>query len=211
MEILSASWWCKSIFHISNYQVAIADTRVNDTVPIMVCLQRRLDEQSDGDRERAFFSHTLEYLTALNEDDVVAENWMITSYEVEFGHRIGVGGLYVCLQDLCISFAVLINLCPIAERSTKAYGTRPKLRSRSLRQKAVWPQVRRCVTSPLCYGWYAKIPIFISVGYSSRNWGEHPSSHFYFCISETWDLDMVGTETYEHSAWDDVVLPRPVF
>jgi len=64
--------------------------------PIIICLQRRLDDQSDGDRESQFFSHALQLLTSSSGLEVEIENWMITSYEVELGHRIGVGGLCVC-------------------------------------------------------------------------------------------------------------------
>jgi len=61
-------------------------------VSIIMSLQRRLDNRSDGDRERQFFSHVLELLTSSSGLQVEIENWMITSYEVELGYRIGVGG-----------------------------------------------------------------------------------------------------------------------
>jgi hypothetical protein len=61
----------------------------------MVSLRRRLNHPSDDDRARQFFSHTLQYLTATSGRQVEIENWMITSYEVEFGPQIGSGGLYV--------------------------------------------------------------------------------------------------------------------
>jgi hypothetical protein len=66
----------------------------------MVLLQRRLNHSFDDDREREFFSHTLRYLTTMSGRQVEIENWMITSYEVEFGPQIGSGGLYV-LDLLC--------------------------------------------------------------------------------------------------------------
>jgi hypothetical protein len=62
---------------------------------MMVSLQRRLDHPSNGDREREFFSHTLQYLTTTSGRQVEMKNWMITPYEVEFGPQIGSGGLYV--------------------------------------------------------------------------------------------------------------------
>jgi hypothetical protein len=61
----------------------------------MVLLQRRLAHSSDDDREREFFSHTLQSLTTISGRQVEIEDWMITSYEVEFGPQIGSGGLYV--------------------------------------------------------------------------------------------------------------------
>jgi len=60
---------------------------------MMVSLQRRLDYQSDGDRERRFFSHALRLLITSSDCQVQMESWMITSYEVEFGLKIGSGGL----------------------------------------------------------------------------------------------------------------------
>ena len=65
----------------------------NNIMVMMVSLQRRLDHLSDGDQEREFFSHTLEYLSTTSGHEVQMENWMITPYEVEFGPQIGSGGL----------------------------------------------------------------------------------------------------------------------
>lgn len=72
------------------------DVRDKDTTSIIICLQRRLDDQSDGDRERQFFSHVLQFFTSHSGRQVEIESWMITSFEVELGHRIGFGGLCVC-------------------------------------------------------------------------------------------------------------------
>lgn len=85
-------------FLVITHLFIILDTQVKDVVPMILCLQKRLDEQlhrNDQQREREFLSHTLECLTAFNGFDVVAESWMITPYEVDFGCKIGVGGLYV--------------------------------------------------------------------------------------------------------------------
>ena len=60
---------------------------------MIVSLQRRLDLRSDGDRELHFFSHVLRYLTTTSGIRVELQNWMITSYEVEFGLKIASGGL----------------------------------------------------------------------------------------------------------------------
>ena len=62
---------------------------------MIVSLQRRLDSSSDGSRERRFFSHVLLYLTTSSGLRIELQNWMVTSYEVEFGPKIGSGGLYV--------------------------------------------------------------------------------------------------------------------
>jgi hypothetical protein len=75
-----------------NRLLEVLNLRGNDTTPIIICIQRRLDDGSDGDRERQFFRHVLRLLTSFTGQNVEIENWMITSYEVELGHRIGVGG-----------------------------------------------------------------------------------------------------------------------
>jgi hypothetical protein len=62
-------------------------------VAMIVSLQRRLDQHFKGDRERQFFSHSLQHLSAVSGYHVKLEDWMITSFEVEFGPEIGAGGL----------------------------------------------------------------------------------------------------------------------
>ena len=76
---------------------------------MMVSLQRRLDNISDGNQERQFFSHALRYLTTASGRQVEMESWMITSYEVEFGSRIGSGGLYaILLVSVYCAFCSLV-------------------------------------------------------------------------------------------------------
>ena len=77
--------------------VPAVDVRQDNCMAMMISLQRRLDNVSDGDQERQFFSHALRYLTTASGRQVEMESWMITSYEVEFGRRIGSGGLCVLL------------------------------------------------------------------------------------------------------------------
>ena len=64
---------------------------------------------SDEDQERRFFTHTLQYLTTSSGRQVEIEDWMITSYEVEFGHEIGSGGLYVSFSFKCLYY--MRSLC----------------------------------------------------------------------------------------------------
>jgi hypothetical protein len=66
----------------------------SNVMAMMVSLQRRLDHFPDGNREREFFSNALQSLTTVSGRQMEMENWMITSYEVEFGPQIGFGGLY---------------------------------------------------------------------------------------------------------------------
>ena len=85
------------------------DIRQDDCMAMMVSLQRRLDSPLDGDRERQFFSHALRYLNITSGRQVVMENWMITSYEVEFGPRIGSGSLYATfLVSIYCAFCSLV-------------------------------------------------------------------------------------------------------
>lgn len=60
---------------------------------MMLSLHRRLDKNCDGQEERQFFSNSLQYLATSSGRVVQLEDWMVTSYEVEFGHVIGSGGL----------------------------------------------------------------------------------------------------------------------
>jgi hypothetical protein len=61
---------------------------------MMASLQRHIDQQIGGDRERQFFSHSLRYLSTSSGSQVQWENWMVTSFEVDFKEEIGSGGLY---------------------------------------------------------------------------------------------------------------------
>jgi hypothetical protein len=69
------------------------DVRRSEMEAMMVSLQRRLDQRLGGDRECQFISHSIEYLYAACGYHVKVENWMITSFDVEFGQLIGEGGL----------------------------------------------------------------------------------------------------------------------
>jgi len=60
---------------------------------MMISLQKRLQTQSDDSSERQFFAHTLRYFTTASGRQVELEDWTITSYEVDFAHEIGSGGL----------------------------------------------------------------------------------------------------------------------
>jgi hypothetical protein len=70
---------------------------------MIVSIQRRLDLRLDNDLERRFYSYVLRYLTTTSGLRVELQHWMITSYEVEFGPRIGSGGLYRMFL-LCVLF-----------------------------------------------------------------------------------------------------------
>ena len=69
------------------------DAQRSEMKAMMVSLQRRLDQRLGGDRECQFLSHSLAYLYTASGYRVRVENWMITSFDVEFGPVIGEGGL----------------------------------------------------------------------------------------------------------------------
>ena len=75
---------------------------------MMVSLERRLQIGSDGNRERQFFTHSLQYLTTASGCQVEMDEWMITSYEVEFGREIGSGGLYVFCIPVVIAYPLIV-------------------------------------------------------------------------------------------------------
>ena len=62
---------------------------------MMASLHRRLAQQLGvGDREHAFFAHSLQLLTTVSGEQVDANSWNVTWYDVELGRKIGCGGLY---------------------------------------------------------------------------------------------------------------------
>jgi hypothetical protein len=89
---------------------------------MIVALQRRLDSRSDGGRERQFFSHVLLYLTTTSGLRIELQNWMVTSYEVEFGLKIGSGGLYVFSVVVALDGVLFANYDATAVRCTWGLG-----------------------------------------------------------------------------------------
>ena len=75
-------------------KLSCTDTPGTSIMAMIVSLKRRLDHRSDGEKEQQFFSHVLRYLTTSSGLRVELQSWMITSYEVEIGPKIGSGGLY---------------------------------------------------------------------------------------------------------------------
>ncbi|KAJ7915070.1 kinase-like domain-containing protein [Mycena leptocephala] len=64
----------------------------NNTLAMMVSLQRQLNKQGGNSPEQRFYTHTLEYLTSRSGKQVKVEDWMISSFEVDYGVEIGAGG-----------------------------------------------------------------------------------------------------------------------
>lgn len=72
--------------------LAMPDAQHHSLTAMMVSLQRSFEQLPGGDRERRFFSHSVQYLSTTSGRQVYVENWMITSFDVEFGPEIGSGG-----------------------------------------------------------------------------------------------------------------------
>lgn len=71
----------------------VSDTQQSNIAAMIVSLQRHIEQRMGGAREQQFFSHSLEYLTTSSGRQIQMESWMVTTYDVEFGHEIGSGGL----------------------------------------------------------------------------------------------------------------------
>jgi hypothetical protein len=64
----------------------------DNMIAMMAYIQRRPDGEHIDDPERKFYSHTLQYLTSISGRQVKLEDWMIASFEVDYGPEIGAGG-----------------------------------------------------------------------------------------------------------------------
>ncbi|KAJ7156345.1 kinase-like domain-containing protein [Mycena filopes] len=64
----------------------------NNTIALMVSIQKQLNNKNVNAAEEEFYTHTLRYLTSKSGQDVTVEEWMISSFEIEYGPEIGAGG-----------------------------------------------------------------------------------------------------------------------
>ncbi|KAF7344400.1 Kinase-like protein [Mycena sanguinolenta] len=64
----------------------------NNTIAMMVSIQKQLNNQNFDRLEQRFYTHTLEYLTSRSGKNVSVEDWMISPFEVDYGPEIGSGG-----------------------------------------------------------------------------------------------------------------------
>jgi hypothetical protein len=118
MQTLSTCFWeAQSRFQ---FILLLEDAHQRNMMAMMVSLQRRLQTGSDDDLQQRFFTHTLKCLSTYSGRQVEMEDWMITCYEVEFGHEIGSGGLYV--NDLCSSAHERISYWPLYILSVGGYS-----------------------------------------------------------------------------------------
>lgn len=72
----------------------ITEVHQNNMVAMMTSLQKFVMKRICSDRERRFFSSTLDHLAEVSGEHVVdIESWMVTAFDVEFGPEVGSGGL----------------------------------------------------------------------------------------------------------------------
>ncbi|KAF8209465.1 hypothetical protein K438DRAFT_2012239 [Mycena galopus ATCC 62051] len=64
----------------------------NNTIAMMICIQKQLKNRNIDCAEQQFYTHTLEYLTSRSGTQVKVESWMISSFEVQYQEEIGSGG-----------------------------------------------------------------------------------------------------------------------
>jgi hypothetical protein len=84
---------CVTMLARCSYDLHVPDASQNNMISMMASLQRCLEQRPTRDRERQFYSHSLEYLSIASGSVVELDKWTITSFEVEFGQKIGSGGL----------------------------------------------------------------------------------------------------------------------
>jgi hypothetical protein len=117
MEALSKS---VSLTHyMTSIGLAHLDASQNNIKAMMASLQLCLDQRPARDRERRFYTHSLECLSVASGSVVELDKWTITPFEVEFGPKIGSGGLHVIL----FMFTLTADLSA-AERYSKVPGTK---------------------------------------------------------------------------------------
>jgi hypothetical protein len=83
-------------------QLKITDANESNTIAMMIALQRQIEERLGSDREQKFYYNALASLSTASKTTVQLKDWMVTSYEVEFGRKIGFGGLYVRFYSLIL-------------------------------------------------------------------------------------------------------------
>ncbi|KAJ7733804.1 kinase-like domain-containing protein [Mycena metata] len=59
---------------------------------MMVSIERRIGQNQGNVEEQKFYSHTLQYLQSTSQQRIELEDWLISSYDVEYGVEIGAGG-----------------------------------------------------------------------------------------------------------------------
>ncbi|KAF7333378.1 Kinase-like protein [Mycena venus] len=69
------------------------DINQGNLLAMMVSLERRIDELRGGNMpEQKFYSHALQYLSSTSGQQIKLEDWMISTFDVDYGPEIGRGG-----------------------------------------------------------------------------------------------------------------------
>ena len=75
------------------YKSIPSDIQHNNVMAMMASLQRRLDSLQSNNRETQFLQCSLQYLQTVSGTHIELEDWMISPFDVDFGPKIGEGGL----------------------------------------------------------------------------------------------------------------------
>jgi hypothetical protein len=76
-----------------NLSSTFQEINQNNTITMMVSLQKQLNNQSIDREEQKLYTHALQYLTSRDGTLVKVEDWMIACFEVDYGVEIGAGSL----------------------------------------------------------------------------------------------------------------------
>ena len=74
-------------------QLAPSDPQNNSVAAMVVSLQRRLASHPADSGESRFFTSSLQFLCTLTGPHIDLEDWMVSAFDVDFGPKIGEGGL----------------------------------------------------------------------------------------------------------------------
>ncbi|KAJ7737305.1 kinase-like domain-containing protein [Mycena metata] len=64
----------------------------DNTIAMMVSIQKQLNNDNVDHAEKTFYTHTLEYLTTRSGKTVKVEEWMVSPFDVDYNNEIGSGG-----------------------------------------------------------------------------------------------------------------------
>jgi hypothetical protein len=74
-------------------RISRIDAQQSNMVAMMASLQKTILQKLGNETERRFYGQSLRFLSTISGHQVHLEDWMITSFEVDFGLEIGSGGL----------------------------------------------------------------------------------------------------------------------
>ena len=94
MDALGTYIYRAPSLRLSIYVLLRIDVKEINIRATMASLHRRVTQRLGGERERAFFTNSLQFLTTISGQQVDLQCWTVTSYEVKFVRLIGRGGLY---------------------------------------------------------------------------------------------------------------------